>query len=446
MQWELDIAVQGGSWPFKYEITTGPAGMTIGETLTPLGDVQVVGDSYGKLVWPNPTGTSESVTVKVTDQDGNTATWSTTLTIGTARHVFVDDIGTGTGTGTIADPYTDWDDFWVSNTDNGNLNKIVVFRAGTYTPSDGASGESIVNPTYKPRSYINYPGESVTFTMSTARIQSIAPDFYIRGIDLDGYKTTAANWRCIFLNGQFDRQSIQRCTFDNMEEGTVGTDNPACIYANGISTKRQNITVSRCTQKADCNISLITTFDCQHVVVEHNIGDGTNITSHNGDFFIQIKDDSSDVSVRRNSAINCNGSGRGGIWFNNQKSTPSSGVANNQEMCWNVIEDNNTGVIGAINSNTSSESTNTYIFRNTIINNTNNASQTFWFSTNGIGDDPVAIYNCFSNTSGILGAVYDDALDAMSNQAIALTSFDADGNLTGTARTSNLGIRGYEVA
>ena len=49
-------------------------------------------------------------------------------------------------------------------------------------------------------------------------------------------------------------------------------------------------------------------------------------------------------------------------------------------------------------------------------------------------------------SSLLRNAWYDDSLDPIANQTFATSDFDANSNLQGAARTTDLGIRGYEVA
>lgn len=451
VRWEISIDVQGGAWPFLYEIVIGPAGMVIGETLTESEDTLVVGADYGVLSWDSPTLGAHPIEVRVTDQDGTVKTRSWTLVVGTSNWIFVDATATDdTGTGLISDPLKTFNQgvYGGSDTDSTYLGKLIYFRAGSYTINNGtANVNAVLDPTYKPRAYVAYPGESVTFDTSTGHIftsTSGMPDLYIAGIDYNGSRSDTNNNRIHQIGGNAARIKFYKNTFDNITPGILGSDNPACVMSTGLANdKRDHIIISRCSIGTTCQVQLGCFFNCSYVLTEHNNGDGATVSAGNGRYFLQGKDDVSNITIRANSAINFSGGDDVSPFaFINQSTMTLPADSNfNQEICFNVAEFSPSRAIDSSmkwNSQTSGYSDESYDYRNCWVCDIGRAVQFYtntgvapWFGKNAIA----------GGGADIFGTHYTDG----GNQLLDVTDFDVDGKLTGTARTNHLGLYGNEI-
>src|SRR6188508_355199 len=65
----VPIVVQGGAWPFYYELLEGPPGSSIGNQLLKVGDKLLPLDDYGILNIRNPVEGTYSISIRVTDQN-----------------------------------------------------------------------------------------------------------------------------------------------------------------------------------------------------------------------------------------------------------------------------------------------------------------------------------------------------------------------------------------
>ena len=178
MAYRVRVAVRGGAWPLHYDLTTAPAGATIGNNY---GDAD-----YGVISWASPTGASETFTVTVTDQEGATLAVTWTATLDASKFVFVDADVAGPGTGTFADPLSDIDDI-----QSGHANKIAVLResASQYLPT----GSPAVGNTTYPSTLMGFPGESPIIDGANGRTNvndTSADDLSIINIIYDGTVTT----------------------------------------------------------------------------------------------------------------------------------------------------------------------------------------------------------------------------------------------------------------
>src|SRR5574343_235224 len=176
IEYRVPVVVAGGSWPYKYELTTAPSGMTIGETHGSA--------NYGIIVWSNPvtSGSPHTVAIRVTDQECTIVTVSYTLTVTTTGFIFVDAINGGmsvdrggSATGAIGSPFQTIQDWYYGDGDwyggssvkwNGTYEGyFVIYRTGTYhfnaAPLEG--GVRVTCPgNRKPLVHMAYPGETST--------------------------------------------------------------------------------------------------------------------------------------------------------------------------------------------------------------------------------------------------------------------------------------------
>lgn len=143
----------GGAYPYAFAISNAPAGMTIN-------------GRSGEINWPNPSGSSATPTITVTDAEGARQSSAWTIAVTTSGFKFVDRVrGTPNGNGTIASPWQDLLQIYNA----GAPGEFVYFRSGTYTnagiPRDGGDvwRRIVFNGTSQPMVWLAYPGEVPRF-------------------------------------------------------------------------------------------------------------------------------------------------------------------------------------------------------------------------------------------------------------------------------------------
>jgi len=170
-QYRVPIGVEGGAWPFYFELLAGPSGMTIGSQLTLSGGELIADDNYGIITWANSVAGTYTITVRVTDQNNivNTISWQ--LVVGTADWLFVDKNAVTNGTGTFASPYNSLAPLLNQTT------KKVLFRAGTVDWE-----ERPANLHALPKTYLPYNNESVIMHQAVSSIGAqISGDYWFSG-------------------------------------------------------------------------------------------------------------------------------------------------------------------------------------------------------------------------------------------------------------------------
>jgi hypothetical protein len=209
-EWRVPIAVLGGAFPFKYEVVTGPVGMTIGETYGSTG--------YGILSWPSPTVGNHSINVRVTDQDGTVVTRAWTLEVidrdNTTYFLHVTGAGNNANAGTSASPKRDFEGWYGTTTGFAtHTGKQILYGTGTYqtqtmTARSGSWQQQIVMPTAKPQVHIGIPGASPVFDFNLAYWHQPQSDFCVSGISLVNGAVTEGG------------TSFTRCTYFRVDSGT----------------------------------------------------------------------------------------------------------------------------------------------------------------------------------------------------------------------------------
>ena len=443
-RYEIPIGVQGGAWPFKYEIINGPSGATIG---------QYYGDpDYGVLKWDPAVGDSgtKTFTVRVTDQELNTVDLTWTTTIDANQFVFVDASAASTGSGTITSPlktFADWYRGSVDATDATYHNKIVVFRSGNYTATGSAAngGNVRLESAYKTPSLIGYPNELVNIDCSSA-VFFVADggmsDLFVSNINFNNARADVSNSHFWWIIDRTERVTFWNNTFDTLSDGTVGTDNPCGIFVSNTGYEKNYYLYKGNTFKnfsnAGSNGSFIDMYRVFYVLIEEN-----HCRDSTPQYGIWAKYSVAYVTIRANMMENV----RAGIVLG-YGGTPS-GPPHDHEVCWNKVVISETYwdtithsfiVRKAADDAYNTTHYNTYIYRNTFIGGT--------AYTWGVGNDPF-------NTDGNVVESHDltrwrtyEQETVIPNLTGGLTSglTDNAGNLAGANRVQYIGTRGYEVS
>lgn len=224
--YNIRAAVLGGSYPFTHTLSNAPVGMTV--------DVRT-----GEINWPNPTGTTVTPTLIVTDAEGTQVSSSWTITITTSGFRFVDANASTNGSGTLASPWNALSSVHTSST----ISDIVYFRAGTYTPAGisrsnvGGVWERIEFQPPRSSMWVAYPGETVIYDAQGGvggtpigafprLVGDITNPVYVDGI-------TFLNHRNILLQlvseGNLRWQTVRRCEFYNVYIGEDGSNGGAIM-------------------------------------------------------------------------------------------------------------------------------------------------------------------------------------------------------------------------
>lgn len=215
------IGVAFGSGPQVFEVIDGPPGAYIGEFLVVDGDRLVPNEDYGVFKVDNPTVGTYSCHVRVYFQDGFApmdVQW--TLEVTSAGTIFIDRNavdGDTLGDGSEANPFQTINAWWKNDlTDTTFSEYQVCYRAGTHDVAAENSNTGVdagswqLNGTDKPLVHYPYPGENVIFDMTntTIGVGGAAPvgggqqgsDLYFGAFEfLGGRLTTTDNPRQFFI-------------------------------------------------------------------------------------------------------------------------------------------------------------------------------------------------------------------------------------------------------
>lgn len=447
LTYRCPIGVQGGGRPFKYEIITAPAGATIGGELTRTLDggtgflLHTRDDNYGVVEWDASGQTqlsSHDFHIRVTDQQGSIVNLQWTVQVDNDAFVFLDSsTGNDANAGTQAAPLQTFaDGLWKnSDADSTYAGMIAVFE-GSFDINAGTTPSApIISGSSKPIAYVG-TGAGATFNLAQGnfRTTSNISDVAFRDITFTGSRNDLDNNRLFSITGTASRLLFDGLAFTDHQAGNNPNDNPGCLVFLDSGTAHTNLYCRECSISSLTDITMFTTFRAQHVLVEYPEAINADIPSSNGDMFVQIKDDTDDVTVT--GMFFTGSANRGAITFNNQQ---TSGGGNRQEFCFNRVDytgslTNDAGVI--FNNHSSSDATNVNCYKNSVVSN----RHSFRFYDN---PEPV---NFYGNLRA--GTLFGDAYVELTPTNIGLSSTDFDSNvlLTGSAKTLTNYLRGAEVA
>lgn len=384
-QYQYPIDVQGGAYPYKYELvgTAGvdyPTGMVIGETYGSAG--------YGILTWtPGSEAQNTQWTIQIiaTDQEDRPVNTSWTLELDDDMFRFQDPAASSGATGTWADPYelfADWYGVNVAAT-AATQGKIMVYRDGTHVvtkASDLTNQISFFHGDTKPMSHIRVPGEFPTWDTSNCHViacqgNDSSKNFYLAGIAFDGsIGNSIANNRIIYVSGSGDQFTSFGLSFSNMSRGSIGSDNECCIWLDTVFSRfRQHISIKNCTTNglpasvdATNGFAFLDIYMCQYMLI-----DGCSDVNSSNRRWIWWKV-SGQYTTTRNCTFRTNGSTDFGI-VDHYNSVNYSRYAGNQEVCYNNLAPLDVSAQIAISAN-HRETGNVgpiAIFRNTVQGQTN---------------------------------------------------------------------------
>ena len=363
MAYEIPIGVQGGAWPFKYELIKAPAGAKMGSLY---GE-----NNYGSITWtPTATSGEEEFVVRITDQELKTVEARWKVKIDPSMFVFVKAGATGTKTGSITSPLSSIADWYKSPTDNSFHNKIIVFRGGNYNlvgdPADRDNLRLLAED--KTPSWIGFPGEEPIIDASTAKVMvGNLLDMFVSGITFKNARQDVGNAHYFWLTGNVSRATFWRNHFRDMGPGLVGADNTGPVFISSTTTVKTNILYKENNhtgiENRGYNGHYLDVYRASYVLVEQN-----NASNSNSAHGFWMKATVSFVSVRANTAYDNVSGGQITVGYGGE----TIDIPHSHEICWNRVavpsnQDGPAMLIAGSNSN-QGISYNTYLYRNTIVN------------------------------------------------------------------------------
>jgi hypothetical protein len=342
LPYELPIVVQGGAWPFVYELVSAPAGAILGRNFGDAG--------YGILRWTPTQDGPFSFTVRVSDQDGMSIEFSWSGLVGTDWIRFVDAVnGSDTiGTGSRAQPWRSLAHAY-ANTING---RALGLRAGTYqSPANAISmGTSDIS------SLIGWPGEAPLINCSALTSGEFAwynsNDTFVSHVHFLGGSATAENPRYFASLSTNHRCYQYRLHFDSPPTGTAtaegGNDNNSCMFLGNGGDQRRYVAQVHCTFRnlpiGRNGFSGIDTYQTRYLVVADNLYD-VPAASGCSRYALWLKaGGQEDITVRGNRwAQGWGGASLINIYMAVYTTAPGS-LFRNIEVCYNtVVSTSNTG-------------------------------------------------------------------------------------------------------
>lgn len=451
IEYKVPIGVFGGSYPLAYALTVYPTGMTIN-------------NSTGIITWSNPTtdGSPHSVTVSVTDSESTTVTRSWTITVETTGFIFLSTSGNSSNDGTISSPLRYISDFLGDDSEVSTYNNyFVYFRGGTYGIDEGWF-ESCPGQQCKvhwrpgdrhPHVWLAYPGETVIIDHDLVvgdtegayiSNENGDTDIFFGGIkfqDMLNHAIRSFGIRPVYFD----------CIFYNGGPGTSG-DNPSFIMFEGSAQAAQPTYtfIKNCIFDTASGWAFAKFYSTYKTVVEGNIfqnpsglTEGLALKAY--DQYVSVRGNTFDGDFSAGSISgNWNQEGNFDISFNNIKNADGTYVAEPLDYGAITINHDNT-VNGAV-----------YIYRNTF-------DGTVLLKYGSTGTGPFSLYNnvivnenaSLDNPDGSLITKYNvsDAsvlvLGTGDNANLVGASSDSiidnDGKLSGSYRTTYLGLKGWET-
>jgi len=434
MTYEIPIGVQGGAWPFKYEIISGPSGATIGSVHN--------SQNYGIVNWVAPNSGTYTFKVRITDQDLNTIEAQWTVTVDPSMFVFIQDGWTGSKVGTIDQPLEDISDWYKGDQNDSTYhNKIIVFRGGNYQllGDTGSNNNTRLLASTKTPSFIAYPGETPIIDCSISKVitgNASLKDIFVAGITWENGRQDVNNAHFWWAVGDVSRSTWWNNHFDNLSPGLTGNDNTSTVFISDNSKEKTNIlykdNLLTNIHNLGYNGSYVEAYFTSYMLIEGNVARDSDT---NAGFF--AKQTIAYVTIRANEAYQNVAGEQLGIGYG----TPIT--PHDHEICWNRVVTTNasSGVTFMwAHSNANTSYYNSFIYRNTFVNGSSWVR--FVGKENYKVDGNVVVSNMLSRWgTSIMDVVIPNITG---NTSASIT--DTTGKLTGTYRFNFLGKRGYEIS
>lgn len=350
VRWEIPVVVQGGAWPFRYEIIDngGADGLSIGSELERVREngfiVHRMTDDYGRLWWNEPQTGQYEILLRVTDQELDTVDVPISLTVGTAGWVFVDaDNGSDTNDGSVEAPFQSIQRVHEAG---AQFDEHRVYLAGT-VPMDGntESGNLRIacgggNATPTPAVWLGWPGRTAVLEAYEGRISADCPDFYLGNLEhrhhADYYQDDGDYIHMITAWDNTPRLTLHDVHFSRFQGNPVNTawGNSSIIMFVDPGNFRPHVAVVNNRISGDNGV-FTSAYRLLHAVFENNRAEGANFIMNDNStwavFWIKRGDEF--VSLRANHF------GTGNQWGTPGNLSGALGLdsARNIEFAYNTI-------------------------------------------------------------------------------------------------------------
>lgn len=462
----------GGEWPYTFSLSGEPSGMTV-----VAGPCTTIGPSCtaGTITWTNPLSTDSSITVRISDKDGDfvDVTWGVTVSTnspGAGGYCFInEDTGNDTtGSGTLASPWRTIDKAYDSCgarsilyfVGNGPFNLDGVPIADSTSECDSSDGgatadgdEVNFSESARPTIWLDYPDDGLTPVLDIGHVDGVtskpciaftSDNTWVQGLDI---RNCALKCFEMDRTNRFGVTTLGN-TFNGTGAGQNGMNSAVIMHAQryGGGGNPPDTTPAYFDYHAgntftnvqqDDGMSCVKLYSSIRGVVAYNSFDAIESSE-----CVALKSDVSQFTVRANTFEGITGTAIGGNYHEVDDITYG-------EVLHNLVADSSTY---AMEFNQDGQSTiPSYYYRNTFIGaiharNIDSADGPFTFTNNVIVNDTAASgscpakYTCTSVTD-YSRLVRTDNLDAATTDG----AVDGSGNLAGSYRTSWLGTRGYEL-
>ncbi|WP_376691426.1 hypothetical protein [Wenzhouxiangella sp. EGI_FJ10409] len=294
VRWEIPVVVQGGAWPFRYEIIDngGAEGLAIGGELERVRDdgfiLHRVTDDYGRVWWNDPQAGQYEILLRVTDQALNTIDVPISLTVGTDGWVFVDaDTGDDANDGSVDAPFrtvqrihdggAQFEDHRVylagtvgmdGNRTNGNLR--IAAGSGDDTPA--------------PAVWVGWPGRGGVLEAYEGNLVIDHEDFYLGNLEhrhrADFFQDEGEPIHMMTAWSGTDRLTLHDVHFSRFQgnASNVGLGNSSIIMFTDPDFFRDNVAVVNNRMSGDNGI-FTSAYRLRHAVFENNRAAGAHFNT-----------------------------------------------------------------------------------------------------------------------------------------------------------------------
>ncbi len=452
--WEIPVVVQGGAWPFQYEIVDdgGADGLVIGGELHRREDgdylIHEVTDDYGVLRWDDPVEGAYEILLRVNDQDENSLDVPISLTVGTEGWIFVDPAtGDDGNDGSIDAPFATVGR--IHDGDGAPFGGYRVYLVGeVLLDGNRENGNLRIDEGDAPAVWVGFPGSDAVLEAFEGKFVLDSPDFYLANLEHrhheDFFQDDDTFLHMITVWQNTHRYTVHDVTFSRFQGVPVNTGlgNSSLMMFTNPDVPRNHVAVVNNTMTGTSGF-MTSAYFLHHAVFEKNRAVDAHFTTGEASVWaiIYIKGgDNQHVTLRANRFVGDNqwdlGSGALGIL-----------QARNVEVAYNTVETPwDSGRRGTLvmwtNSSQSSytwtEDTPVWVYRNSL------RRRLHWEGDN-LANMPDG--NVHIERNLLEGGAWPESplITADDNHGEG-TYFDVTMSLTDDARPDHLGRRGAEIA